>query len=129
MSAIGIKTFKDLVVWQKAFDLSLEIYRFTGGFPKHELFGLSAELRKTARSIVCNIAEGHARKRTLEYIHFLRISSGSAAELETQILLAKILGYFDENAVGEISNKLAEVVRMLDAQIRSLKKSKHPDPG
>ncbi len=128
MSAVAIKTFKELLVWQKAFDLSLEIYRLTGGFPKHELFGLSAELRKTARSIVCNIAEGHARKRTLEYIHFLRISSGSAAELETQILLAKRLGYFDENVAAGISDKLAEVERMLDALVRSLKKSHHPVP-
>jgi four helix bundle protein len=121
MSTTSIKTFKDLVVWQKALDLSVDIYRLSGGFPRHELFGLSAELRKTVRSVACNIAEGHKRGNTLEYIHFLKIAAGSAAELETQVLLACRLGYFGENE-KLIPGKLAEVGRLLDALIRSMRK-------
>jgi four helix bundle protein len=120
MNGTGIKTFKDLIVWRKAFDLVAEVYRLSGEFPKHELYGLSSELRKTSRSIVCNIAEGHKRWSTREYIHFLRISAGSAAELETQIMLADRLGYFSNGAAQRISGMLSEIVRMLDALIKTL---------
>jgi four helix bundle protein len=121
MNGAPIRTFKDLIVWRKAFDLVVEIYRLTCEFPKHELYGLSSELRKTSRSILCNIAEGHKRKSTREYIHFLRISAGSAAELESQILLSERLNYLQENAAERIRNLLFEIERMLDALIRSLK--------
>jgi four helix bundle protein len=121
MDSTRIRTFKDLVVWQKAFDLSVEIYRISSEFPKHELYGLSSELRKTSRSIVYNIAEGHKRGSTIEYIRFLRISAGSAAELESQVLLATRLGYFRENTVQRIPEMLAEITRMLDSLISSLK--------
>jgi four helix bundle protein len=121
MNGIAINTFKDLIVWRKAFDLVVEIYRLTCEFPRHELYGLSSELRKTSRSILCNIAEGHKRKNTREYIHFLRISAGAAAELEFQILLSERIGYLQENAAARIRNMLSEIERMLDALIRSLK--------
>ena len=98
---IDIRTFKDLLVWQKAFDLCVEVYRFSGEFPRLELYGLSSELRKTARSVVCNIAEGHKRRSTLEYIHFLRISAGSSAELESQILLSERLGYLKQETAAD----------------------------
>ncbi len=120
MSKTGIETFKDLMVWQKAVGLSVEIYRVSGEFPKHELYGLASELRKTSRSIACNIAEGYKRWSTAEYIRFLRISACSAAELETQILLADRLGYFHPNASRQIKGMLTEIVRMLDALIHSL---------
>jgi four helix bundle protein len=90
------------------------------------LYGLSSELRKTSRSILCNIAEGHKRKSTREYIHFLRISAGSAAELESQILLSERLSYLQENAAERIRNMLSEIERMLDALIRSLKSKLSP---
>jgi four helix bundle protein len=121
MGKVAIKTFKDLTVWQKAFDLSAEIHKLTGDLPAHELYGLSSELRKTSRSIVYNIAEGHRRGSTVEYIRFLRISAGSAAELESQILLAKRLGYFQEKEAEKALNTLAEIVRMLEALSRNLK--------
>ncbi len=126
MNGIAIKTFKDLIVWRRAFDLVVEIYRLTCEFPKHELYGLSSELRKTSRSILYNIAEGHKRKSTREYIHFLRISAGSAAELESQILLSERLGYLQENAAERIRSMLSEIERMLDALIRSLKSKLPP---
>jgi four helix bundle protein len=128
MNGMVIKTFKDLIVWRKAFDLVVEVYRLSGEFPKHELCGLSSELRKTSRSIVCNIAEGHKRWSTREYIHFLRISAGSAAELDTQIMLAIRLGYFPSDAALRISEMLSEIVRMLDSLIQSLQRRLKPNP-
>ena len=81
MDQARIKSFKDLIVWQKAFELCLQLYRVTRLLPAEERFGLSLELRKTSRSVVCNIAEGHRRRSTAEYARFLDIASGSAAEL------------------------------------------------
>ena len=121
MNGRPVRTFKDLIVWRKAFDLVVEIYRLTCEFPRHELYGLSSELRKTSTSILYNIAEGHKRKNTREYIHFLRISAGSAAELESQILLSERLNYLHESASEQIRSMLSEIERMLDALIRSLK--------
>jgi four helix bundle protein len=116
-----IRTFKDLLVWQKAMRLSVEVYRLTRNYPDHERYGLTAETRKTSRSVPYNIAEGHKRKSTADYIRFLSIAAGSAAELETQLLLADQLGYLKEGA-GEVVLALhAEVERMLEALIRSLR--------
>ncbi|RPJ50215.1 MAG: four helix bundle protein [Acidobacteria bacterium] len=116
-----IRTFKDLVVWQKAFELAFEIYRVTKSFPSDERYGLTAELRKTARSVPYNIAEGHRRETTTEYIRFLNIGAGSAAELETQLLLAQRLGYFQEETAEQVLFQREEVDRMLNALVRSLK--------
>ena len=116
-----IRTFKDLLVWQKAMRLSVEVYRLTRDYPDHERYGLTAETRKTSRSVPYNIAEGHKRKSTADYMRFLSIAAGSAAELETQLLLADQLGYLKEGA-GEVVLALhAEVERMLEALIRSLR--------
>jgi four helix bundle protein len=120
-----IKTFKDLIVWRKAFDLTVEIYRQSSEFPKHELYGLASELRKTSRSVVYNIAEGHKRGGTAEYIRFLRISAGSAAELETQVTLAHRLGYLSDDGIQRITGLLFEIVRILDALIRTLNAKLH----
>ena len=121
MSKASIRTFKDLVVWQKAFRLTVELYRLTAGFPTEERYGLSAELRKTSRSVPCNIAEGHKRGSTAEYLRFLGIAAGSAAELETQLLLARELGYVRDNDAERIFALHGEVERMLDALSRKLR--------
>ena len=92
MTAAPIRTFKDLLVWQKAMSLSVDVYRLTKNYPSHERYGLTAETRKTSRSVPYNIAEGHKRASTAEYIRFLGIAVGSAGELETQLLLAGRLG-------------------------------------
>jgi four helix bundle protein len=118
--AAPIRTFKDLIVWQKAMELAVDAYRLTESYPSHEKFGMTAECRKTARSAPYNIAEGHKRVSTAEYIRFLRIASASAAELETQLLLAERLGYHCNDAAQRTFALLAEV-RMLDALIRRLK--------
>jgi four helix bundle protein len=121
MASTAIRTYKDLWVWQKAIDLSVEVYRLTRSFPSHERYGLTAETRKTSRSVPYNIAEGHKRGSTAEYIRFLGIAAGSAAELETQLLLAGRLGYLKGNTAEAVLALHAEVEMMLDSLIRSLK--------
>ena len=121
IAPIRVKTFKDLLVWQKAMDLSVEVYRLTKNYPSHEGYGLTAETRKTSRSVPYNVAEGHKRGGTVEYIRFLGIAAGSASELETQLLLAGRLGYHPKNTADGVFALHAEVERMLDALIRSLK--------
>jgi four helix bundle protein len=121
VTAAPIRTFKDLVVWQKALRLVVEVYRVTRSFPTDERYGLSGELRKTSRSVPGNIAEGHRRGSTTEYLRFLGIAAGSAAELETQLILARELGYLTEADADRVFALHAEVERMLDALCRSLR--------
>ena len=88
-----MNSYKDLVVWQKAIDLTIEIYSLTNLFPKEEMYGLVSQIRRSAVSIPSNIAEGQARKYHQQFSHFLSIAQGSLAELETQIIIAIKLGY------------------------------------
>ena len=121
MTAPPIMTFKDLLVRQKAMDLSVEVYHLTKNYPSHERYGLTAETRKTSRYVPYKIAEGHKRGSTAEYIRFLGIAAGSAGELETQLPLAGRLGYLKQGTAEGVLALHAEVERMLDALIRSLK--------
>jgi four helix bundle protein len=105
------KTFKDLIVWQKAYRLVLEIYQTTREFPKEETYGLSQQMQRSAVSIPSNIAEGYGRSFQKEYRNFLSIAYGSLCELETQFLLSIDLGYAKKNEV--IENLLKEVGSML----------------
>ena len=117
-----LRSYKDLQVWQKAYQLCLEVYKATGEFPKHELYGITAQLRRAAVSIPSNIAEGYGRKTTKEYIQFLYIAYGSSCELETQILLSGDLGYLSPEVLKKLQDGIAEVERMLKALINSLEK-------
>ncbi|MBI4704279.1 MAG: four helix bundle protein [Deltaproteobacteria bacterium] len=117
-----MKSFKDLIVWQKAFELCLAIYAATRSLPADECFGLTAELRKTARSIPYNIAEGHKRPTTADYLRFLGIAAGSGGELETQVLLAERLGYFTRDQAHGLLEQYREVERMLAGLTRSLER-------
>jgi len=83
-----IKTYKELIVWQKAYGLCLLVYKLTKNFPKEELYALTSQIRRATISIPSNIAEGYCRQRRLEYIQFLQIAFASGAELETQPLIA-----------------------------------------
>jgi len=91
-----IKTFKDLKVWQKGIELVREIYEITNTFPRDEQYGLSAQMKRAAISIPSNIAEGFRRRYVKEHKQFLSIALGSSAELETQIIIAKELGYIKD---------------------------------
>jgi len=96
----AVKSHRDLIVWQRALELCTAIYKTTAGFPGEEKFGLVSQMRRAAVSIPSNIAEGHGRLTTSEYRHFLGIARGSLKELETQILIARRLGYLDESATN-----------------------------
>jgi four helix bundle protein len=124
---MDIKTFKDLKVWQKSYGLAVDIYKATMGFPKEERFGITSQMRRAAVSIPSNIAEGYARRYLRQYIQFLCVAYGSGAELETQLMLAKDLGYLKEEEFKVLIEKYYEVERMLMALIKSLEKvSRHP---
>ena len=111
MKTKSLRSFKELIVWQKAYRLVLEIYQATKDFPKSEVYGLSQQMRKAAISIPSNIAEGYGRKHKTEYHRFLSIAYGSLSELETQYLLSLDLRYIRENEI--IEGLLKEVGSML----------------
>lgn len=112
--------YKDLEVWKKAIAVVSEIYRVTAVFPDSEKFGITNQMRRAAVSIPSNIAEGSARHHADDFIHFLRIADGSAAELETQRIISEKLGFVmnPEALVQEIT----VIRRMLAALIKSLRK-------
>lgn len=113
-----LESFKQLTVWQRAMELVKETYLVTGHFPRSELYGLVNQMRRSAVSIPSNIAEGEKRKTTKDFLLFLRMADGSAAELETQVLIAKSL-YTDINFFRQ-ENLLTEVQKMLNAIIKKL---------
>jgi four helix bundle protein len=115
-----VKNFKDLRVWQQAMDLSKAIYLISKDFPADERFGLTSQIRRASVSVPSNIAEGQARG-TKEFIHFLNISSGSLAEIETQIILAHQLDFISAEQLKEILASIDSTHRQLNALINSLR--------
>ena len=108
-----IRNYQDLIVWQKAMVLVEMIYNATQGFPKHELYGLTNQIRRAAVSIPSNIAEGQARYSNAEFRNFLSIAQGSKAEVETQIMIAQRLNYIGSTDMNQILSLLIEISRML----------------
>ena len=100
--------------------LAVEIYNLTKKLPKDEMYGLSNQMRRAAISIPSNIAEGHARKSTKEYINFLSIAQGSKAELDTQLLLSIELNYLTESETAPILNLLYEISKMITTLSQNL---------
>ena len=115
-----MQTHKNLKVWQRSISLVTDIYRVTRDFPKEEIYCMVNQLRRAAISIPSNIAEGSARKHTKEYIHFLYVSLGSAAEIETQLIISTNLGYIMSDKAACIQSELEEIIRMLIGLIKSL---------
>ncbi len=122
-----LKSYKELKVWQRSYQLCLEIYKITKGFPDEEKYGLTSQLRRAAVSVPSNVSEGYGRKTTPEYIQFLYIAYGSICEIETQILLSGDLGYISNGRLEMLKEGIREVERMLKASIRSLE-NKHLTP-
>ncbi|MEK7132444.1 MAG: four helix bundle protein [Patescibacteria group bacterium] len=118
-----IKSHKDLIVWQKSVQLSLIIYRITSDFPPREMYALSSQMRRAAVSIPSNIAEGKSRGTRKDFAHFLHMSYGSAAELETQLLIAKQLNFCEDEKFNETNSLLSEVSKMLRVMIEKLETS------
>jgi len=117
-----MRSYKDLVVYQKAYKLSLEIYQATKHYPKEEVYGLVSQMRRSAVSVPCNIAEGYRRQSRKEYVQFLHIANGSCSELETLLSLSRDLKLLDENGSGRLYQLQEEVSRLLNGLIGSLVK-------
>lgn len=116
-----IKSFQDLVVWQKSHRLVLDVYKLVAKYPKHEEFGLSSQTRRSVVSIPSNIAEGFKRKSKNDSLHFYNISEGSLEELKYQLLLAKDLCYINQSEYDYIRERCDEVGRLLCSWIKSQK--------
>ncbi|NLY00513.1 MAG: four helix bundle protein [Rhodopirellula sp.] len=120
-----MKTFRDLLVWQKSMALVTEVYRASGEFPSHERYGLSSQIRRCAVSIPSNIAEGFGRHSTVDYIRFLTIANGSLYELQTQVEIALNLGYMESKIYDTLHEQTREIERMMSSLIQSLKRRNH----
>lgn len=104
---------RDLIAWQKAVELVVEIYKTTRSFPKDELYGLVSQLRRAAVSVASNLAEGYGRNSRNELRHFIGQSRGSLAEVETQIEIAQRLGYMGSDAASQLMTRIGELGRIL----------------
>lgn len=107
-----MQEFKKLKIWQKAMELSVDIYHITANFPKTEVFGLTSQMRRAAVSMVSNIAEGAGRNNQKEFIQFLSYSHASSTELETQLMLSAHIGFIEPTVQKTIEDKLLEVQKM-----------------
>ena len=117
-----LKSYKELVVWQRSIELVEEVYKLTNQLPKEELYGLSSQMRRAAISIPSNIAEGSRRKALPEYLQFLRIADASSAELETQIVISKKL--YSHILYDTCERLVEEVQKMLSAMMSKLELKK-----
>ena len=111
--------FKQLKVWQKGIDLVIKVYKITESFPKSEMYGLFSQLRRCAVSIPSNIAEGSSRNNPKEFTQFLYIAQGSLSELDTQLILAQLLGYIQD--FNDIEELIRQIRTMLTGLIKAQK--------
>lgn len=116
-----IKSYKELIVWQKSIELVKEIFVLTENFPKSELYGLVSQMRRAAVSIPSNIAEGYGRNSSKEYAQFYFIAYGSALEVETQLIISKELQFVTEKELTKSKLLLEEVCKMLYAMIKKMR--------
>ena len=115
-----MKTHKDLDVWKKAINFVTKVYTITGDFPNHELYGLTSQIRRAAVSIPSNIAEGAARRHKTEFRQFLYIALSSAAEVDTQLIIANNLGFLDKDKKETLQFELTSIAKMLQGLIKSI---------
>jgi four helix bundle protein len=115
-----MKSFRDLIVWEKAHALTLASYRGTSGSPKQEIYGLISQIRRCSASIAANIAEGCGKRSNAEFQRFLHIAAGSASELEYHFLLAKDLGYLSDEDYKKLDQSVIEAKKMLAGLIRKV---------
>lgn len=115
-----MKTYKDLIVWQKSVEIVVNIYKLTEKFPREEIFGITSQIQRAAISIPSNIAEGRMRGGNVEFKRFLLIAFASGAELETQIFISKKLPKTSILDYNNIDSLLEEVMKMLNKLISQL---------
>ena len=114
------KSFKDLIIWAKSHQLTLEIYRLTKNFPSDEKYGLISQIRRAAYSIPSNIVEGHSRKSKKEFLQFLNIAKGSLEELKYFIILSADLKYITKDQQHNLDELAEEVSKILYVFTKSL---------
>lgn len=120
-----VQSYRDLVIWQRGIELVKIVYVLTRKFPKHEVYGLSGQMQRSAVSIPANIAEGQSRQHTGEFRQFLFTALGSAAELDTQTVIAHELGYLVPEEADQVYNRIVELRKMTYTLISRLR-SKTP---
>lgn len=116
---IPVKSFKDLIVWQKSHELVLDVYKLTQKFPNEEKFGLTDQIKRSAISISSNIAEGFGRNTNKDKFHFLIMARGSSNELLSQLLISKDLGFVDGEIVSSLEMQINEIQKILSALIKN----------
>ena len=116
-----VKSFLDLIVWQKSHSLTLDIYQITNKFPSVEKYGVISQLRRAAYSVPSNIVEGHTRNSSKEFVHFLSIAQGSLNELKYFLILSRDLNFIDLNEYNNLNIKADEISKMLYMMKEKLK--------
>lgn len=118
----GVKSYKELLIWQKGIKIVVLIYKLTRSFPKEEIYALTSQLKRASVSVPSNIAEGFGRQRDKSFNHFLNISRGSLNEIETQLIIAKELEFIlDHDLFNEIMFLIEEESKMINAFSKNLK--------
>jgi four helix bundle protein len=115
-----MKNYRDLLVWQKSMNFVTEIYNHTKSFPEEERYGLTLQLRRCSVSLPSNMAEGYGRNSTQDYIRFLRIANGSLFESQTQLMIARNLGFLSEENFSELFELSREIERMLSSLLKKI---------
>jgi four helix bundle protein len=124
-----LKSYKDLLVWQRAVDISVEVYAISASFPKEEVFGLTNQIRRASNSISLNIAEGYSRNSAKAYLNFLNIAQGSLFELESGIILAERLQFAESEILINLFNLITEESKMLRSLMNKIEeKTLTPKP-
>ncbi len=116
-----VRSFRDLEVWQRSMELTVMVYRLTQKFPREEMFGITSQLRRAAVSIASNIAEGQGRLNTREFRQYLSIARGSNYELQTQMEIARSLGFGDQTLLDEAERISLRIGQMLSKLLSTLK--------
>ncbi|MBA3711645.1 MAG: four helix bundle protein [Pyrinomonadaceae bacterium] len=119
---MAINSFRDLRVWQAGMDLVEQVYHVTQAFPKHEIYGLTSQIQRAAVSVPSNIAEGHTREHSKEYLHHFSIAQASLAEVETQMEIAARLKYLPPEQLSQILERISSLGRQLYALRNALAK-------
>ena len=120
-----VQSYKDLIVWQRAMDVVIEVCKLVKLLPKEETYALSDQMRRSAVSIPSNIAEGQGRNSTKEYLQFLSIAKGSICELETQLIICNKTNYLTAEQTAAVEEMLQETGKMLNALMKKLRQVKN----
>jgi four helix bundle protein len=117
---MAVQSYRELEVWQVAMELAVKCYEETRAFPREEIFGMTAQIRRAAASVPANIAEGQGRQHTKEFLHHLSIARGSLMEMETHVILIQRVGLLSDKSMAELLQLSERISRMLTALRKAL---------